>query len=107
MMCILPALWETLLAAMKLGAVATPTTMLLTTNDLAERIERGKVRFIVAAAEHAGKFANVAPDCVRIIVGDPTPDTVVNIAGWRKYEHGYSLPKLFSPEGQTLARDPL
>src|SRR6185437_7349511 len=35
------ALWETMLAAMKLGAVVIPATALLTAADLRDRIERG------------------------------------------------------------------
>ena len=34
-------LWETLLALMKLGAVIIPATMLLTPDDLADRLQRG------------------------------------------------------------------
>ena len=37
-------LWECMLAAMKLGAVIVPATMLLTRNDLADRFARGRVR---------------------------------------------------------------
>ena len=34
-------LWETMLAAMKLGAVVIPATTLLTAADLRDRLERG------------------------------------------------------------------
>ncbi|HSV70931.1 MAG TPA: AMP-binding protein, partial [Methylibium sp.] len=44
------ALWETMLAAMKLGAVLIPATSLLTTEDLRDRMERGEVRHVVAAS---------------------------------------------------------
>ena len=43
-------LWETMLAAMKLGAVVIPATTLLTPGDLADRFERGRARHVVAAA---------------------------------------------------------
>src|SRR3954466_10822459 len=36
-------LWESLLAAMKLGAVIIPATTLLTAKDIVERVERGGV----------------------------------------------------------------
>jgi hypothetical protein len=39
-----PALWETMLAAMKLGAVTIPATMLLTPADIADRMTRGEVK---------------------------------------------------------------
>lgn len=51
-----PALWETMLAAMKLGAVVIPATALLTTEDLRDRIERGDVRHVVAGAAQTAKF---------------------------------------------------
>src|ERR1700682_1823645 len=35
-------LWETMLAAMKLGAVVIPAATLLTPDDLADRFERGR-----------------------------------------------------------------
>jgi len=42
-------LWETMLAAMKLGAVLIPATTLLTQDDLRDRIQRGGVKVVVAA----------------------------------------------------------
>jgi len=41
-------LWETMLAAMKLGAVMIPATTLLTKADLRDRFARGRVRHLVA-----------------------------------------------------------
>ena len=35
-------LWETMLAAMKLGVVVIPATTLLTAEELADRVERGR-----------------------------------------------------------------
>src|SRR5215470_12268227 len=44
------ALWEVMLAAMKIGAVTIPATMLLAHDDIVDRIERGRVRHVVVAA---------------------------------------------------------
>jgi acetyl-CoA synthetase len=52
-------LWETLLAAFKLGAVVIPATTLLGAADIADRLDRGKVRWVVAGEEHEGKFGEV------------------------------------------------
>ncbi len=41
------ALWETWLAAIKLGAVVIPTTPMLSGPDLADRLERGHVRWVI------------------------------------------------------------
>jgi acetyl-CoA synthetase len=43
-------LWETILAAMKLGAVVIPATTLLGPADLRDRIDRGGVGYVVAAS---------------------------------------------------------
>lgn len=40
-------LWETMLAAIKLGAVVIPATTLLSGADLADRLARGQVRWII------------------------------------------------------------
>ena len=40
-------LWEVMLACIKLGAVVIPATTLLGPRDLADRVERGKVRHVV------------------------------------------------------------
>ena len=50
-------LWESLLAAMKLGAVIIPATTLLTAKDITERIERGGVSHVIANAADAASSA--------------------------------------------------
>ncbi len=94
------ALWETVLAAMKLGAVVIPATTLLTPGDLADRFERGGVRHVVAAAGEAGKFASLAPGATRIAVGE-------TVAGWHRYEDLLQAPPEFAPDGPTSADDPM
>ena len=49
-------LWEAMLAVMKIGAVILPTSTVLGTADLADRIERGLVRHVVANASDAAVF---------------------------------------------------
>jgi acetyl-CoA synthetase len=93
-------LWETMLAAMKLGAVIIPATTLLSRDDLADRFARGRVRHVVAGADAAGKFAELPGDYTRIAVNGAAP-------GWRRYEAGYDAPAGFTPDGETLASDPL
>jgi acetyl-CoA synthetase len=95
-----PELWETMLAAMKLGAVVIPTTTLLIGDDIHDRITRGGVRYIISTAEHSGKFEQFAFSCTRIAVGEPVP-------GWRNYEAGYAASIDFEPDGATSADDPL
>jgi acetyl-CoA synthetase len=93
-------LWESMLAAMKLGAVIVPATTLSTRNDLADRFARGKVRHVIAGSDTAAKFADLPGDYTRIAVGKAVP-------GWLCYEDCYAEPAEFMPQGETRADDPL
>ena len=53
------ALWESMLACCKLGAVVIPATTMLTEDDLRDRFDRGQVRHAIIAGEHAARFARV------------------------------------------------
>ena len=70
-------LWESMLAVMKIGAVILPTTTVLARHDLADRIERGLVRHVIANAADAPKFAGLE-GFSRIAVGGPAE-------GWTPY----------------------
>ncbi|SFQ42592.1 acetyl-CoA synthetase [Amycolatopsis arida] len=93
-------LWETMLAAMKLGAVIIPATTLLAPADLVDRIERGEARHVVAATADTGKFADVPGDYTRIVVGEA-------VTGWQRYHDAYDRPAEFPRAGSTKASDPL
>ncbi|WP_104164862.1 AMP-binding protein [Cryobacterium sp. N22] len=71
-------LWETMLAILKVGAVILPTSTVLGTSDLADRVLRAGVQHVIANAEDTAKFAGVPGDFSRICVGEPT-------AGWTGY----------------------
>ena len=53
------ALWETMLAAIKIGAVLIPATTLLSGDDLADRLRRGRVRWVITNATGVGKFSEI------------------------------------------------
>ena len=94
------ALWETMLAAFKLGAVVIPATALLNPVDLHDRIERGQVRHLVVGAAHVGKFEGLGEGCSRVCVGAaPT--------GWVAHSAAFEYPERFEVEGRTLATDPM
>jgi acetyl-CoA synthetase len=93
-------LWETILAAIKLGAVMIPATPLLQPDDLRDRIERGRARHVVVGSGDTGKFAGVAGDYTRIAVGE-------TVDGWLSYEEAYGSDARFEKEGTTRADDPL
>ena len=94
------ALWECMLAAMKLGAVIVPATTLLTPADLNDRFARGRVRHVIASSEAAAKFADVPGDYTRIVVG---PEA----AGWVPFAKAYTASTHFTPDGETQVHDPL
>ncbi len=94
------ALWETMLACMKLGAVLIPTTMLLSEGDLQDRIERGAVKHVVALASETAKFETLGTGFTRIIVGGQAP-------GWHAFEQAYQAERSFTPDGVTRSTDPL
>ncbi|WP_046087531.1 AMP-binding protein [Streptomyces antioxidans] len=129
-------LWETALAAMKLRAVVIPATPLLGPLDLADRIERGRARHVIVRAGDTGKFADVAGDYTRIAVGgapggwlayedagtaaitvDGTAGTARGAtdggaSGGGAGGHGATDGRAgddepFTPDGPTLATDPL
>jgi acetyl-CoA synthetase len=94
-------LWETMLAAMKLGVVVIPATTLLTAEELRDRLDRGKARAVVAAQDQVAKFAGLGADgLVRIVVG-PSAE------GWRSYDEAANAPETFAPDGPTQADDPM
>jgi len=93
-------LWETILAAMKLGAVLIPATTLLGPEDLIDRIERGGARHVVTTAADAAKFDAVPGGYTRIAVGG-------QVAGWLDYADADGGSADFAPDGPTHADDPL
>jgi acetyl-CoA synthetase len=94
------ALWELTLAAIKLGAVVSPATTLLSADDLADRVTRGQMRHVVADPAGAARFAGVSGGFTRTLVGG-------SLAGWTPYAEADAAAAEFTPDGPTLATDPL
>src|SRR5664279_6284765 len=62
-------LWETMLAAIKLGVVVIPATTLLTADELQDRLDRGRGRAVVASQDQVAKFSGLRGDrLIRIVV---------------------------------------
>ena len=95
-----PALWETMLACMKIGAVIVPATTLLSGNDLNDRFARGGIRHVVIGAADAGKLDAVSGDYGRFVVGANRP-------AWQRFERAYDAPADYAPDAPTKATDPL
>lgn len=92
-------LWEITLAAMKVGAVISPATTLLSKDDLQDRIERGGMRHVITDAAGASKFENIRGAYSRIVVGNPS-------SGWTAYAMADAAPAHFKGSGSTQADDP-
>ncbi len=98
------ALWEAMIAAIKLGAVVIPATTLLSGDDLADRLQRGNVRFVLTNASGLAKFDALPASAVaairRIAVAGAR-------AGWLDYRESASADESFAPAVRTTVRDPL
>jgi acetyl-CoA synthetase len=94
------ALWESFLAAMKLGAVVSPASTLLTPADLQDRVERGQVRHVIAGAAHTSKFDTVRGGFTKIAAGGEMP-------GWIPFARSESAAARFEAGDRTRPTDPL
>jgi Acyl-coenzyme A synthetases/AMP-(fatty) acid ligases len=94
-----PALWDVLLATIKLGVIVIPASTLLSRHDLAERLQRGGVRAVVAGVGLAERFAGLDV-ALRVGVGGPVP-------GWLDLVEADGADAEFHADGVTHADDPL
>ena len=96
-------LWETMLAAMKLGVVVIPATTLLTPDELRDRLDRGRAKVVVATQDQVAKFTGLGGgQLVRIVVG-----AAVKHESWLPYEQAAEFPETFTPDGPTRSDDPM
>ncbi len=97
-------LWESMLAAIKLGAVLIPATTLLAGADLADRIDRGNARVVITNDTGAATFteldSSLLDGLLRIKVGSPAE-------GWNDFGASYTAPTDFTAPEPTAPSDPL
>ena len=97
-------LWEAMLASIKLGVVVIPATTLLSGADLQDRLERGRVAFVLTNPSGAAKFDDLPAAALagirRIHVGGAR-------AGWLDYRDVDAQAATFAPPVRPLASDPL
>lgn len=96
-------LWETMLAAMKLGVVVIPATTLLTADELKDRLDRGKAKVVVASQDQVAKFEGLGGEGFTKVVVAATSDH----SGWRRFEDAAKYPEVFTPDGSTSVNDPM
>jgi acetyl-CoA synthetase len=95
------ALWETMLACMKLGAVIIPATTLLSEDDLRDRLDRGAVAHVVTDVAGHTKIDAVTPASIGRFLTDGER------AGWQPWRAIDEAPTSFVPEGVTRGGDPM
>lgn len=94
------AMWEIMLAAIKLGAVVIPAATLLTVEDLRDRLERGNARLVITGPSQVEKYSSLSGNYSRVQVGGEEK-------GWISYTRAYDHSSAFVPDGKTNADDPL
>jgi acetyl-CoA synthetase len=87
------ALWEIMLAVIRMGLVMIPASTLLEPADLRERLQRGAVKAIVADSALSARFSGLPGAPVRFAVGG-------DAAGWLRYADW----QLLSGDGVPAAR---
>ncbi len=91
-------LWETLFGVLKVGAVAIPTSTLLTAGELEFRVRTAGATYTIAPTALADRFAGLPGEVTRIGVGDPVP-------GWTDFADSHGGPDTFAPDAPTPAGD--
>ena len=102
-------LWETMLAAIKIGAVVIPATTLLSGDDLQDRLQRGNARWVITNATGREKFAELPTEMLerlKLINTAAMPDEPP-VHGWIDFALSAREPFELSPSPTTLASDPL
>jgi acetyl-CoA synthetase len=89
-------LWETLLALMKLGAVAVPTSPLLDPDEVATRMARASIKHLIVRSDRTAPL----PATTRIAVG-------AKVDGWLPYGAAAEASCGFVSGEPTKATDPL
>ena len=95
-------LWETMLAAIKLGVIVIPATTLLTPEELRDRLDRGAAKLVIAAQDQVAKFDGLGDASLqRVVVGGGAA------AGWTPFDQTADYPETFVPDGPTRPDDPM
>ncbi len=91
-------LWETMLAAIRLGLVVIPATPQLTARDLEARLVRGEVKHIVTDKEGAAKLADPSRVQIKLCTEE--------VPGWTTFATTHDAPAELEPVA-TRGDEPL
>ena len=102
-------LWETLLAAIRLGVVVVPATTLLGREELRDRLDRGRVKAVVTHDSLVERFSGLEGAPVRIAVSDETSalgrGSGAGPGEWVSYGRSHTAPEQLSSGQPTRADD--
>ncbi|WP_300342916.1 AMP-binding protein [Nesterenkonia sp.] len=96
-------LWETMLAAIKLGAVLIPTTTQMGRYDLQDRVDRAEVKWVVGTGQTLEKFTEVDGNFSLIHVPDSEHEPSVPSRAIHSYPDAYAASAQLQPEEPTPA----
>ncbi len=96
-------LWETMLAAMRIGAVVIPATTLLAGSDLADRFDRGKASMVITNSVGAKSVDKLAPE----IKGEAVKVCPGGGSGWLAFEESADAADAYVAEEPVASTDPL
>lgn len=105
-------LWETMLAAIKIGAVVIPATTLLSGADLADRLERGQVKWIITNATGSARVIELGSAATAgvglVLAGQGGRDAAGHPpAGWIDYADSGQAEREFVPGAPLAVTEPL
>jgi acetyl-CoA synthetase len=105
-------LWETMLAAIKLGAVVIPATTLLSGADLADRLERGRVKWIITNGTGSARVIELGEAATagvgRVLAGASGRNAAGQPpAGWIDYSDSTRASAEFLPSAPLAVTEPL
>ena len=98
-------LWETMLAAIRLGAVIIPATTFLERAELHDRLDRGNAKAIVTTAQLVDRFEGLENVAVRIAVGETGPGARRAHPGWLSYAESHHAGESCASLPPTRADD--
>lgn len=104
-------LWETLLAAMKLGAVVSPASIQLPAAETPERLERARIKMVVTSRRYLDRFADVSvDDDVILLAADEDEEPVTGdgrmpVIPVHNFHDAYIASDEFEADGPTRPDD--
>ncbi len=99
-------LWETMLAAIKMGLVVIPATTLLSGPDLRDRVKRGNVRWLLTNASGTEKVLEI-PAAELAAIGCILADDKATLpTNWISYQDAAKASAAFSPVASLAVTEP-